>query len=218
MKNNNLLRLTFICLITLISSCSIQKRTYRSGYHVEWNKNYTSANSKESSEQNAIANNDYEHSEEQTYSTIPIENEIIVSSDLAINEIESEMNFQSELISATEVKDENRILPINIIDIKKDIEQNKIESGTISSTKIISNKSNKSSNAAANGGKLQIVALILCILFGVIGVHRFYLGYSGLGVLYLLTFGLFGIGWLIDLILLIIPNGLTPKGRSNYKE
>jgi TM2 domain-containing membrane protein YozV len=88
-------------------------------------------------------------------------------------------------------------------------------------TKSIQNKSTekkkKSSAVAANSGKLQIVALVLCILLGLIGVHRFYLGYTGMGVLYLLTLGLFGIGWLIDTILLIIPNGLTPKGKSNYK-
>jgi len=29
---------------------------------------------------------------------------------------------------------------------------------------------------------------------------------------------LLGIGWLIDIILLIIPNGLTPKGKSNYTD
>ncbi len=65
-------------------------------------------------------------------------------------------------------------------------------------------------------GKLQIVAFILCLLLGWLGIHRFYLGYTFMGVIYIFTFGLFGIGWLIDLILLIIPNGLTPKGESRY--
>jgi TM2 domain len=70
---------------------------------------------------------------------------------------------------------------------------------------------------ASNGtGKSQIVAFLLCLLLGLIGIHRFYLGYTGTGILYLLTLGLFGIGWLIDLILLIIPNGLTPKNETRY--
>lgn len=219
MKNKNLLKLTLICSIALISSCSIQKRTFRSGYHVEWNKNYSSANSKESAEQNIIANNDNEQYEQQANSNVRIENEVIISSEFANNEIELDMDFQSDLVSAPESKYENAILPINKINSKKDIEQNQIESGNVSNSKITSNKSKKQNpNAPANGGKVQIVALILCILLGLIGIHRFYLGYTGLGILYLLTFGLFGIGWIIDLVLLIIPNGLTPKGRSNYKE
>lgn len=80
-------------------------------------------------------------------------------------------------------------------------------------------KANKQkSPKQTNGGKSQIVALLLCIFLGLIGIHRFYLGYTGMGVLYLLTAGLFGIGWIIDIFLLIIPNGLTPKGKTSYKE
>ncbi len=75
-------------------------------------------------------------------------------------------------------------------------------------------KRNKDKSGA---GKSQIVAFLLCLFFGLLGVHRFYLGYSGMGVLYLLTGGLFGIGWLIDLLLLIIPGGLTPKGYNSYE-
>lgn len=65
-------------------------------------------------------------------------------------------------------------------------------------------------------GKSQIVAFLLCFFLGLLGIHRFYLGYTGMGILYLFTAGLFGIGWLIDFILLIIPNGLTPKGETRY--
>lgn len=46
------------------------------------------------------------------------------------------------------------------------------------------------------------VALILCVLLGYLGVHRFYARMYGSGVLYLFTFGLFLFGWLRDIYVL----------------
>lgn len=48
-----------------------------------------------------------------------------------------------------------------------------------------------------------IIQLIICILLGVIGGHKFYKGNIKIGVLYLFTGGLLGIGWIIDIIKLI---------------
>jgi TM2 domain-containing membrane protein YozV len=42
------------------------------------------------------------------------------------------------------------------------------------------------------------VAWILLTFLGVFGIHRFYLGKWGTGILYLLTVGLFGIGLIYD--------------------
>lgn len=42
------------------------------------------------------------------------------------------------------------------------------------------------------------IAWILLTFLGIFGIHRFYLGKWVTGLLYLLTLGLFGIGWLYD--------------------
>lgn len=44
------------------------------------------------------------------------------------------------------------------------------------------------------------VAFLLCLFLGAIGAHRFYVGKTGSGILYIFTLGFAGIGWLIDLI------------------
>ena len=42
------------------------------------------------------------------------------------------------------------------------------------------------------------LTLLLCVVFGFAGVHRFYTGKIGTGLLYLCTGGLFGIGIVCD--------------------
>lgn len=48
--------------------------------------------------------------------------------------------------------------------------------------------------------KKKTTALILCVLLGWAGFHYFYVGRYGKGILYLCTFGLICIGWIIDII------------------
>lgn len=58
--------------------------------------------------------------------------------------------------------------------------------------------------------KSLVITVVLWFFLGLLGFHRFYLGHIGMGILYLLTGGLCGIGWLIDGIL-ILTGGLKPK-------
>ena len=46
------------------------------------------------------------------------------------------------------------------------------------------------------------IAYLIWLFLGIIGGHRFYFGHIGLGLLYLFTAGLFGIGWFVDLFLI----------------
>ena len=55
--------------------------------------------------------------------------------------------------------------------------------------------------------KSKWISLLLCLCFGPLGVHKFYEGRVLMGVVYLLTGGLFGIGWVVDcFVLLFKPN------------
>ncbi|KAK4515856.1 uncharacterized protein ATC70_010814 [Mucor velutinosus] len=53
-------------------------------------------------------------------------------------------------------------------------------------------------------------AIILSVFFGSLGADRFYLGYVLLGALKLITGGLGGIWWTVDLVLLAM-NAITDK-------
>lgn len=61
--------------------------------------------------------------------------------------------------------------------------------------------------------KSFLVAVGLWFFLGLIGIHRFYLGHIGMGVLYLLTGGLCGIGWLVDGILFLTGSLKPKKGK-----
>lgn len=84
---------------------------------------------------------------------------------------------------------------------------------------IVINNSNQSQNMNTNYNmnvnrfagygrpKNKWVSFFLCLFLGFLGAHKFYEGKSGMGILYIFTFGLFGIGWVIDIIALLLkPN------------
>lgn len=87
----------------------------------------------------------------------------------------------------------------------------KIEQGNAPQPNVVINNTNTANATAfvAGGGKAKNkwTAFLLCIFLGYFGAHKFYEGKIGLGILYLLTCGLCGFGWIIDTIVLLFkPN------------
>jgi hypothetical protein len=71
-------------------------------------------------------------------------------------------------------------------------------------------------HVTASGGpksdKDFVVTVLLCFFLGFLGVHRFYAGKIGTGILMLFTFGGFGIWALIDFIIIVLGNFTDSDG------
>jgi len=65
--------------------------------------------------------------------------------------------------------------------------------------------------------KSRLVALLFAVLLGFLGVHRFYLGKIGTGILMALTIGGLGIWQLIDVILIGVGSFRDKEGKRVYR-
>lgn len=74
-------------------------------------------------------------------------------------------------------------------------------------------------NATPNTPQREwLITLLLSWFLGVLGVDRFYLGYTGLGIAKLLTFGGCGVWALIDFIMIVMNKIPDAQGRPLLKK
>jgi TM2 domain-containing membrane protein YozV len=67
---------------------------------------------------------------------------------------------------------------------------------------------------AGNSEKSNTVAALLCFFLGCFGIHRFYVGKVGTGVLQLITLGGLGIWALIDFIMIVLQKFTDGDGNT----
>jgi TM2 domain-containing membrane protein YozV len=65
--------------------------------------------------------------------------------------------------------------------------------------------------------KSWLVAVLLCFFLGALGVHRFYVGKIGTGILQLITLGGLGVWVLIDFIVILVGKFTDKEGRPLAK-
>lgn len=122
---------------------------------------------------------------------------------------------KAELLISEATKDGKALTSKKLISIASEVKGEKLSLKEKIALKVFNKKIANlgAESASMSGGKSQLVALLLVIFLGGLGIHRFYLGYTWQGVVQLLTLGGCGIWALIDLIR-IITGDLTPKDGS----
>lgn len=205
-----------VAMMMALTSCTMQKRVYTSGYHIEW-LNGNNATVKQNNSQTEEQKN-YNKTTIATVSTI---NEEKISNNKTENtEITNAYNNPvakvNENLVASTTNDLNVYTSQQTNNWYSSPVQKNSNTQNDSKTIVKQSTTNTESTASENtksGGRSWTAALLLCIFLGALGIHRFYLGYTWQGIVQLLTGGGFGIWALIDLIR-IITRDLQPKDGS----
>jgi hypothetical protein len=202
-----------VAMMMALTSCTMQKRVYTSGYHIEWlngNNATVKQNNSQADEQKNIS--------KSTIATVStINEEKILNNKTEITEINNENNNPVATVNENFVASTTNDLNVYTSQQTNNWYSSPVQknSNTQNDSKTIvkQSTSNTKSTASENtksSDKSWIAALLLCIFLGELGVHRFYLGYTWQGIVQLFTAGGLGIWALIDLIR-IITRDLQPK-------
>lgn len=190
----------------------LTKRKYLKGYFLDMKSNdKVELNSRVvSTKKNDFAKKDVNNHSNFVSENISTNKETFPAFDkLSISNGDNKLNDQilTATLKVKSVHISNKIDFNRSIEAKKQYEYNKIET----------KKNSFNSPSKPEGGKSQLVALLLAIFAGGLGIHRFYLGYTGIGIIQLLTAGGCGIWALIDAIM-IATGDLKPKNGDYEKK
>ena len=249
---NDIIKTVFASLVIMLilNSCSIEKRVYRPGYHVEWYKSskylakYQQQIAKDEVSKSEVSNNvkgnDFEPAVVPVANVAVSNKSVIVFLDENIVDkirVEKIVDGECDIIILTDGQEiEAKVLEVGIDEIKYK-NCNNLDGPTFikrksevfmikypDGTKTVIGNEPRAQEQQEDSNDEEIdyfetidsddksfpVAIGLWFFLGIIGIHRFYLGHIGIGILYLLTGGLCGIGWIVDGILFLIGS-LEPK-------
>lgn len=201
----------------LVSSCSTNatftKRYHSHGFNIAWGGG------------SAANNNPVKQASKKVKAKSDVVAVAKTADNVTVQSVNSTENTVVEASTVANAVVSNNNLAKNevaTVKIANQTSTHAVKASTVASKKAvvntISNANTKAvkKNADPGEGKSQMIALILCIFVGVLGIHRFYLGYTMEGVIQLLTGGGCGVWALIDLIR-IITGDLKPKD-GDYTE
>jgi hypothetical protein len=193
---NRLLLLSLAAFAVLLTSCSIEKRVYRDGFYVQ------------------------RHHKQ----TVPYHPETMAAQQPASTEASSESSAPSADVAAATTEQQPSDAAVVTPVVLQETATAADQAGCVTvlqdsrpehDSRVELKQQAGKQTAPPSEGKSQIVAFLLCFFFGLLGIHRFYLGYVGIGLIQLFTLGGFGIWAFIDLIMIAF-GALKPKG-GEYK-
>ena len=192
------LALSALTTILLLSSCSIEKRHYTAGYSVQWNIGKGKTKNTLVNKEDRLATLELykekqgEENNPQTLTASIKKTPVILNNSHTKSVYETKATSKARMVYHASNNEKTTAVKVPV--------------KTKAETKAVK----KPAADGGGGSKSWILALLLCIFLGGLGIHRFYLGYVGIGILELLTGGLFGILWIIDLIRILFDD-LKPK-------
>src|SRR4051812_45549653 len=204
MKKLNKSLFAALLIVATLSSCTMEKRQFMPGYSVQWFS--------------------HQHAGKlQAAQPIPRHKTKALASldadDVVAQQIEANSNPEAAQMLTASSEPTAMLIKVNIHTTPKtSVACSAVRTASVTndikpSQSVVKADSRtqaerKAAKPAPSSGKSQVIALILCAIpfLGLLGIHRFYLGYTWQGIAMIFLTLLFGLGviwWLIDLVRII---------------